>query len=82
VWQSFFKDLTQWWDNRFDKRNPCAPDFRHKITRKGLWVSGRTAPNWVREVMVKIEGCQSACEVMQVVETLEALSMNLLVVPW
>ena len=49
VWHSFFSDPAQWWDNRFDKRNPRAPDFKHKLTRKGLWISGRTTPDWVRE---------------------------------
>jgi hypothetical protein len=48
-WRNFLQDPSQWWDNRFDKRNPRALDFKHKITKKGLWISGRTTPDWVRE---------------------------------
>nr|PNR53240.1 hypothetical protein PHYPA_009616 [Physcomitrium patens] len=28
----------KWWDNRFNNVNPRAPDFKHKITKKGLWI--------------------------------------------
>ena len=73
VWQSFFNDPSQWWNNRFDKRNPRAPDFKHKIIRKALWVSGRTTLDWVCEKflsslnMSKAESrYQSTCEVVTV----------------
>jgi hypothetical protein len=38
VWQNFFSNPTQWWNNRFDKRYPRAPNFCHKVTHKGLWI--------------------------------------------
>lgn len=28
----------EWWDNRENKRNPKAPDFKHKETGMGVWL--------------------------------------------
>lgn len=36
VWGEYFRDPSQWWDNRLNKRNPKAPDFKHRITGKAL----------------------------------------------
>jgi hypothetical protein len=33
-----------YWDNREGKRNPKAPDFKHKQTGEGLWLN--QAPEW------------------------------------
>lgn len=28
----------EWWDNRTNKRNPKAPDYKHKETGMGVWL--------------------------------------------
>ncbi|KAL0375110.1 UNVERIFIED_CONTAM: protein OSB3, chloroplastic/mitochondrial [Sesamum radiatum] len=44
----FWKDLVEnpdnWWDNRAQKRNPKAPDFKNKETGEVLWLS--SSPGW------------------------------------
>ncbi|KAK4396324.1 protein OSB2, chloroplastic [Sesamum angolense] len=44
----FWKDLVEnpdnWWDNRTQKRNPKAPDFKNKETGEVLWLS--SSPGW------------------------------------
>lgn len=47
-WDKYFRDTTQWWDNRRSKVNPRAPDFKHKRTRKALWLDSYYTPEWVR----------------------------------
>ncbi|CAA0836475.1 Protein OSB2- chloroplastic [Striga hermonthica] len=44
-WKELVENLDDWWDNRATKRNPKAPDFRHKVTSKGMWLS--ESPSWV-----------------------------------
>ncbi|KAJ7565312.1 hypothetical protein O6H91_02G056300 [Diphasiastrum complanatum] len=51
LWQEFFSDPSQWWDNRFIKKSPKYPDFRHKSTHEGLWIEGWLNPSWVKEKM-------------------------------
>ncbi|CAL4926314.1 unnamed protein product [Urochloa decumbens] len=46
LWQAFFANPLDWWDNRTNK-NPRYPDFKHKHTGEALWVDGRNNPNWV-----------------------------------
>ena len=41
LWRDVCEHSDQWWDNRFSKRNPKAPDFKHKTTKKALWID-----NW------------------------------------
>ncbi|KAH6755883.1 hypothetical protein C2S53_007140 [Perilla frutescens var. hirtella] len=43
-WKDLVDNPNKWWDNRTNKRNPKAPDFKHKETGKGLWVS--SSPDW------------------------------------
>lgn len=43
-WKDLVESPLKWWDNRRSKRNPKAPDFKHKETGKGLWVS--SSPDW------------------------------------
>lgn len=43
LWADWESDPTQWWDNREDKRNPRAPDFKHKKTGAGLWLNTKPA---------------------------------------
>lgn len=47
LWQAFFANPGEWWDNRNKKRNPKAPDFKHKDTGEALWIEGRSTPSWV-----------------------------------
>ncbi|KAJ7560174.1 hypothetical protein O6H91_04G117100 [Diphasiastrum complanatum] len=48
LWQEFFSDPSQWWDNRFIKKSPKHPDFKHRITHEGVWIKGRLNPPWVK----------------------------------
>ncbi|KAI3447616.1 hypothetical protein Pfo_004281 [Paulownia fortunei] len=43
-WKNLVENPNKWWDNRLDKRNPKAPDFKHKETGEGLWLS--ESPDW------------------------------------
>ncbi|KAL5219039.1 hypothetical protein ABZP36_019723 [Zizania latifolia] len=48
LWQAFFANPLDWWDNRTNKqKNPRYPDFKHKHTGEALWIDGRNNPNWV-----------------------------------
>lgn len=38
LWADYQANPSRWWDNRDDKRNPKAPDFKHKDTGEGLWL--------------------------------------------
>ncbi|XP_043711135.1 protein OSB1, mitochondrial-like isoform X2 [Telopea speciosissima] len=46
LWQVFFANPNEWWDNRHGKLNPKAPDFKHKDTGEALWL-GSSDPPWV-----------------------------------
>jgi hypothetical protein len=48
-WMHYFADPGRWWDNRYDKINLQAPDFKHKVTHKGLWIHNRTTSEWVKQ---------------------------------
>ncbi|KAJ7527991.1 hypothetical protein O6H91_16G079700 [Diphasiastrum complanatum] len=54
LWQEFFSDPSQWWDNRLTKKTPKHPDFKHKRTLDGLWVDGSLNPSWVKEKMASM----------------------------
>ncbi|KAJ7518479.1 hypothetical protein O6H91_21G071200 [Diphasiastrum complanatum] len=54
LWQEFFSDPSQWWDNRLTKNSPKHPDFKHKRTLEGLWVDGWLNPPWVKEKMASM----------------------------
>ena len=43
------QDLSSHRDNRLKKRNERAPDFKHKDTGAGLWLSSKKAPDWVHQ---------------------------------
>ncbi|MED6148545.1 hypothetical protein PIB30_054108 [Stylosanthes scabra] len=57
-WNDLVNNPTKWWDNRIDKRNPKAPDFKHKETGEGLWLNN--APSWVSSKLPPIKPKQSA----------------------
>ena len=48
-WIAYFEDPSRWWDNRASKNNPRAPDFRHKKSKRALWIDGWYSPDWVKE---------------------------------
>ena len=48
-WHEYFADPSQWWDNRGNKRNLRAPDFKHRVSKKALWVDGWYTPKWAKE---------------------------------
>eukprot|EP00798_Chlamydomonas_sp_ICE-L_P023376 gene23376-30637_t len=50
IWKDLFARPSSYWDNRENKRNPRAPDFKHKDSNDiVVWVSSRTLPEWVPE---------------------------------
>ncbi|XP_078437358.1 protein OSB1, mitochondrial-like [Wolffia australiana] len=55
LWQAFFANPTEWWDNRKNKRNPKSPDFKHKDTGEALWIEGRYSPPWVKSQLAKLD---------------------------
>lgn len=44
LWEEFKQQPSNFWDNRNKKLNPKAPDFKHKQSGEGLWVS--SSPAW------------------------------------
>ncbi|KAJ4760701.1 Single-stranded DNA-binding protein [Rhynchospora pubera] len=46
-WKAFFANPRAWWDNRNNKKNPNAPDFKHKDTGEALWLNSKYIPPWV-----------------------------------
>ncbi|KAF4393882.1 hypothetical protein F8388_018373 [Cannabis sativa] len=46
MWKELLENPNKWWDNRIDKKNERAPDFKHKETGEGLWLS--SSPIWVQ----------------------------------
>ncbi len=46
-WLDYFDNPNNYWDNRTNKRNPRAPDFKHKEGNEALWISSRDTPPWV-----------------------------------
>lgn len=55
LWQAFFANPIEWWDNRRDKRNPKYPDFKHKDTGEALWIEGRFNPPWVKSQLAILD---------------------------
>ncbi|XP_061355960.1 protein OSB1, mitochondrial-like [Gastrolobium bilobum] len=47
LWQVFFTNPHEWWDQRKRKLNPKQPDFKHKDTGEVLWLSEYDPP-WVK----------------------------------
>ena len=47
LWETLRASPESFWDNRQDKRNPRAPDFRHKDSGDALWLDSRDRPPWI-----------------------------------
>ncbi|XP_017254727.1 protein OSB4, chloroplastic isoform X1 [Daucus carota subsp. sativus] len=43
-WKDLLENSEKWWDNRLNKKNPKAPDFKHKDLGTALWLSD--TPAW------------------------------------
>ncbi|KAI5084889.1 hypothetical protein GOP47_0001058 [Adiantum capillus-veneris] len=52
-WKEFFRDPSNWWDNRSSKRSPRQPDFKHKLTKQPLWLDSRDNPSWVHDELIR-----------------------------
>lgn len=53
-WMEFFSNTNGYWDNRHNKRNPRAPDFKHKDEKDTvLWLDSRDTPSWVAAQLQK-----------------------------
>lgn len=46
LWQMFFANPHEWWDNRKNKVNSKSPDFKHKDTGEALWINIEDPP-WI-----------------------------------
>ncbi|ERN01443.1 hypothetical protein AMTRI_Chr03g147790 [Amborella trichopoda] len=55
LWQAFFANPVDWWDNRKNKKNPKYPDFKHKHTGEALWVEGKYNPSWVKSQLAILD---------------------------
>lgn len=60
LWQAFFANPVDWWDNRKDKRNPKYPDFKHKDTGEALWIEDRNNPSWVKSQLAILDSKMEA----------------------
>nr|GMD27948.1 protein OSB2, chloroplastic-like [Ipomoea batatas] len=70
LWQAFFANPMEWWDNRKSKRSPNYPDFKHKATSESLWVEGWNNPPWVKSQLAildsRMEGLHDQSDSMHV----------------
>lgn len=48
LWQVFFANPYEWWDNRQSKSWANYPDFKHKDTREKIWLRPDDPP-WIRK---------------------------------
>ncbi|XP_074349200.1 protein OSB1, mitochondrial isoform X2 [Apium graveolens] len=48
LWQVFFTNPLEWYDNRNSKKSPNHPDFRHKDTGEVLWLK-QSDPPWIQK---------------------------------
>ncbi|KAL3675360.1 hypothetical protein R1sor_025308 [Riccia sorocarpa] len=48
LWQQFFYNPSEWWDNRLGKRDPDYPDFKHKYRKEALWLDTGSSFDWVK----------------------------------
>ncbi|XP_006845708.2 protein OSB3, chloroplastic/mitochondrial isoform X4 [Amborella trichopoda] len=56
LWKELFAKPYNWYDNRFDKRNPRYPDFRNKNSKEALWLDKHT-PDSVLSALESPEFC-------------------------
>lgn len=66
LWQAFFANPVDWWDNRKNKKSPKYPDFKHKDTGEALWVEGRYNPPWVKSQLALLDMRMSSLDDQEV----------------
>ncbi|KAI5069669.1 hypothetical protein GOP47_0015970, partial [Adiantum capillus-veneris] len=49
VWKEYFRDPSQWRDNRNSKISAAYPDFKHRVTNQPLWLDCTYNPSWIAE---------------------------------
>ncbi|KAH7415764.1 hypothetical protein KP509_14G059500 [Ceratopteris richardii] len=49
AWIELLKNPSSYWDNRDFKKSLKSPDFKHKATSLGLWISNTNTPPWVHD---------------------------------
>ncbi|XP_004291937.1 PREDICTED: protein OSB1, mitochondrial-like [Fragaria vesca subsp. vesca] len=54
LWQVFFANPYDWWDNRKRKLNPRQPDFNHKYVDEALWLRPDDPP-WVKTQIHRLD---------------------------
>lgn len=54
LWQIFFANPYDWWDNRNTKLNTRKPDFKHKDTGEALWLSPNDPP-WIKTQIHRLD---------------------------
>ncbi|XP_068657602.1 protein OSB1, mitochondrial-like [Aristolochia californica] len=54
LWQIFFANPQEWWDNRKCKNSSKSPDFKHKDTKESLWISSSDPP-WVKLQLQRLD---------------------------
>ena len=54
-WAALFCMPSDFWDNRASKKNPKAPDFKHKETGEALWIQSRNTPSWVASSLKELD---------------------------
>nr|XP_010923481.1 protein OSB1, mitochondrial [Elaeis guineensis] len=62
LWQVFFANPVDWWDNRKNKKNPKYPDFKHKHTGEALWVEGKHNPPWVNSQLARLDSIMGSLQ--------------------
>lgn len=63
LWREYFRSPGEFWDNRQNKMNPNAPDFKKKVGKfasadekrnaPALWVDRKDTPTWVLDQLGK-----------------------------
>lgn len=59
LWQQFFLDPSEWWDNRLGKRDKGYPDFKHKYRNEALWLDTGHDFQWVKTKLTALSQHQS-----------------------
>ncbi|XP_051144065.1 protein OSB2, chloroplastic-like isoform X1 [Andrographis paniculata] len=77
LWQAFFANPMEWWDNRKNKRSPNYPDFKHKDTGEALWVEGRNNPPWVKSQLSVLDSRMESIRDQSPVSFMAADSLGL-----
>lgn len=47
LWLDYKEHPERYWDNRENKRNPRAPDFKNKESGQALWLDSYNRPSWI-----------------------------------